>query len=155
MYKTTGGQTIAIDVKSPTIIEIAESWIGTPFIYGACQKGRGVDCAKFIYSVFKEYGAIDTDDLPPHLPANWNCGKIGKENPDIFKKQLLRYGKIVPFVDRQPGDVISFLYHGVESHVGVLTEDECIIHAVSGKRVMKQRLRSYNNVCAVYRLKDV
>ena len=136
------------------IVAIAESWIGTPFRYGASIKGKGVDCAKFVFMVFKELGAIQTNDLPPHLPPCWNDVVESQGiDPNIFRNQLLKYADIVPFNDRRAGDVISFIYRGLESHVGILVEDDCIVHAKTGRRVVKQRLRSLTNVCSVYRLK--
>lgn len=137
-----------------SIVSIAESWLGTPFVHGACIKGQGVDCSKFIFSVFQEYGHIKKKDLPPHLPPDWNLMPVDKIDKDIFIKQLLRYGIKIPYDDREPGDVISFLYNGIESHVAILVEDDCIIHAVREKKVKKQRLRRYKgNICSVYRMR--
>lgn len=137
--------------QAQEICRIAEEWIGTPFKYGACRKGHGVDCAKLVLAVFKEAGVMDEGVYPPHQHKDWAAGK--DVDPNVFRNELLKYGDPVPYDDRQPGDVITFRYRGIESHLGILVEDDCIVHAYIGKDVMKQRLSCFPNVCAVYRAK--
>ena len=141
-----------MDDTQKRICDIAETWLGTPFVYGACRKGCGVDCAKFILGVFKEAGLLEQGVYPPHQHKDWNAGK--NVNPDTFMNEILKYGNKIPFDERQPGDVISFIYRNVESHLAILVEDDCIIHAHDGREVIKKRLRSFSNVCSVYRIKN-
>jgi len=132
------------------IVEIAESWIGTPYQYGSMQKGKGVDCAKFVYAVCREAGVVPEGDPPPHMPPGWAQVPKTRVEYDNFSKQILRYGYKIPINERKPGDFVTFIYNGVESHIGVIAEDDCVIHAVSEKKVKKQRL-SLKNVCNIYR----
>ena len=141
-----------MDDNQKKICDIAKTWLGTPFVYGACRKGSGVDCAKLILGVFKEAQLLDNGVHPPHQHRDWNAGK--NVNPDVFKNEILKYADKIPFDERQPGDVISFIYRKVESHLAILIEDDCIIHAYQGREVIKKRLRSFGNICSVYRIRN-
>ncbi|MGE5110629.1 MAG: hypothetical protein ACM3JB_07235 [Acidobacteriaceae bacterium] len=48
----------------------ALTWVGTPFLFAACTKGLGVDCARFPAAVFNSVGVknIDQQSLPLDAP---------------------------------------------------------------------------------------
>ena len=139
------------DIKKK-VCDIAESWIGTPYKYGVKVKGKGVDCARFILSVYQEAGLIPVGFHPPHQHKDWVLGK--NVNRNAFSDEILKYGEKVEYDDRQAGDVASFLYNGIESHLGIIVEDDFIIHAKTGEGVKKQKFTLYKNVCGIYRLKE-
>lgn len=128
---------------------IALEWVGTPYVYGAKVKGKGVDCARFIIAVFQEAGLIPRGYKPPHQHKDWLYGKNVKA--DVFVREIVKYGRKIEYQNRRPGDVVSFLYNGIESHLGIIVDDDCIVHAVDKQQVKKVRLRSYSNLCSVYR----
>lgn len=145
--------TLAYDEMLATIPEIAESWEGTPYIYGACVKGKGVDCARFIMAVYQKAGFVPPGYRTPHQHREWHYGK--HVDKDVFVREILKFSHKISPDDIQPGDVISFLYNGIESHLAIVVGDGCIIHAVSGSRVKKQLLRTLNNICSVYRVNGI
>jgi cell wall-associated NlpC family hydrolase len=136
------------------LITIAESWMNTPYIQGARQKNRGIDCGNLILAIFQEAGLVNPLVKLPYLYKDWHRGKVENIDKNFFRNILLKFADIISFDEHDRGDVISFFYNNIESHVAVIVEDDCIIHAVSNHGVKKQRLKNYRNVCAVYRIKN-
>jgi len=133
---------------------IAESWIGTPYRYGGAHKQKGVDCVRFITSVFKEAGILRKGYQPPKQHRDWMFGK--KIDKDYFKNELLKFCNIENITDRKEDDVISFFYDGVESHLGIIVEDDNVIHAPSGRKVMKHPFKMLKTKAVnIYRAKNV
>jgi len=121
--------------------QIARTWLGTPYHQNTCMKGKGVDCARFLTAIFQEAGLIPLSYQPPPEHRDWIHGK--DVDTKQFMRDLLRFGHRVKFDERVPGDVISFTYNGVESHVGVLVENDHIIHACNVSEVMEHPLRAF------------
>ena len=142
---------MSFEDKLKKVSDIAETWVGTPYKYGVKVKGRGIDCARLILSVFQEAGLIPEGFKPPHQHKDWTLGKDVKE--DVFSNHILKYGEKINYDDRQEGDVVSFIFNGIESHLAILVKDDFIIHAKTGEGVKKQRFKQYKNVCAIYRIK--
>ena len=134
------------------IIQEAYSWIGTPYKQGCCVKGKngGIDCGFFMAEIFKASGVVPHYYKPPIIPKSKELVP-----PELFRNELLKFGNIVPFKERQIADVITLVFDGKESHVMVLVDDDCVIHAVSHRGIKKQRLRSYKNIGFVYRANNV
>jgi cell wall-associated NlpC family hydrolase len=138
------------------IVEEAESWIGTPYQFGAKEKGKGVDCAEFGIMPWKNVGLIPIGVQVLRQHKDWIHGK--SVDKDAFKNFILKFGYEVPFDDRLPADMITFYYRGkdniaIESHVAILVCDDHIVHAQSGRKVKKHHLSTHKNVCSVYRYK--
>jgi len=132
------------------IVREAHEWLGTKFVYGGKVKGRGVDCAEFAVRPFKAAGLIHESINIPRQHADWLLAKK-IDNPYFFRDYIMTFADKIDFNDRRPGDLISFTYIGIESHVGILIEKDMMIHAVMNSRVRKARLSKMNNICSVYR----
>lgn len=50
------------------VVEVARSWIGTPFHHVAGVKGVGVDCAHFLARVYEEAGVIERPEIENYSP---------------------------------------------------------------------------------------
>jgi len=136
------------------IIEIAHTWLNTPYIQGACCKDKGIDCGNIISEILKEANVMPKNYILPYFYKDWHRGKFENIDKDAFRKEFLKFGYIIPFEERQKADVISFYYNNIESHIALLVDDDCIIHAVSGLGVKKQRLKNFKlNICSVYRVR--
>lgn len=140
---------IDITVEVP---RIAMEWLRTPFAFNCCCKGKGVDCARFITAVFKEAGLIPEGYHPPPEHGNWIYGKDVNER--FFAEEILQYAYEIPFNERQAGDVVSFYWKGIESHLAILKTAKIVIHAVRDKAVLMHHLSAFmDKFCAVYRVK--
>ena len=105
-------------------LEIAESFIGTPYKFGGDDE-RGIDCSAFIQKVF------------PNLPRTAN--------------EQMHVGNDVPVNDMsqwQPGDRIYFdmnarLKPGDADHTGIYLGNNEFIQASSSKGVVKTPINDY------------
>ena len=110
------------------IRNIAEKWIGTPYLYGGNTKA-GVDCSGFVKNVYKEVGV----DLP----------RTSAEQFNILKPTN------TPVV----GDLVFFKRANTINHVGIFIGDGKMIHSSSEKGVIIQTIlgSSLENRIAGYR----
>jgi cell wall-associated NlpC family hydrolase len=105
-------------------LEVAESYIGTPYKFGGNDE-RGIDCSAFIQKVF------------PDLPRTAN--------------EQMKVGSDVPVNDIsqwQPGDRIYFdmnarLRSGDADHTGIYLGNNEFIQASSSKGVVKTPINDY------------
>jgi len=132
------------------IVEEALSWVGTKFRYGCEEKGKGIDCARFIMAVYKKVGIVPERFQPTHLPRDW-FRFPDKFDKHEFRKDLFKYGIAIPVENREPGDVISFYYNNMECHLGIIIDDEFMVHAMPYQKVKKAKIKSYGQICSIYR----
>lgn len=122
-------QPVAINRKK--FIKEAESFLGTPYVYGGNSKSTGVDCSGMVNLVFDHF----------KVPA-----------PRISRDYTFE-GKEVSIEKARPGDLILFTSpstqsSGVVGHIGIITQTHPhieFIHASSGKsrKVIKSELKGY------------
>lgn len=100
------------------ILDEAERWIGTPYVYGGSTKS-GVDCSGFVCNVFK---TVDTK-----LPRT--------------SSEQAGSGESIALTQALPGDLVFFNTSGSGvSHVGILIDSENFIHASTSNGVTVNRL---------------
>lgn len=111
-------------VASGDWLEIAESYLGTPYVFGGSSK-KGIDCSAFVQKVF------------PNLPRTANEQmKVGSSLPTDDPSQW------------QPGDRIYFdmnarLRAGDADHTGIYLGNNEFIQASSSKGVVKTPINDY------------
>lgn len=134
------------------IVDIAHSWIGTPYRHQASLKGQGCDCVGMIRGVYREFYDLENDPeiVPPYQP-DWY--EVDQRDP------LLNFGRRhlveVPFEDMIPSDVLVFrMKRGVSAkHCGIITAPDTMVHAYSKQKVFEVSLgvHWYSKVAAVLR----
>ena len=104
------------------IVKEALSWVDTPYAYAKCDKKKGTDCSGMVLRVYEDV--------------------TGKKLPRNSAKQAefclpLEKGEV------QPGDLVFFATgHDPEkiSHVGIMIDDVCFVHASTKKGVIVSRI---------------
>lgn len=100
------------------IAEEAITWVGTPYRYGASDKGRATDCSGLVLMVYKKIAEVD-------MPRN------SKKQAEFCKK--------ISKKDIEPGDLVFFAIGSNKneiSHVGVMIDDIRFVHASASKGVI-------------------
>lgn len=100
------------------IVEEALSWVGTPYKYGASEKGKATDCSGMVLMV---YETVAEKKLPRNSKKQAEfCKKLKKKNV-------------------KPGDLVFFAIgkdRGLISHVGIMVGDIEFVHASASKGVI-------------------
>jgi len=105
------------------VLEAARGWLGTPFLPGACQRGRGCDCGSFLAGVFADAGVIEPlalgkyDYLAPAMRG------------DAFYSDLVSlHARAVS--EPRPGDIVMYLMGRAYSHAALVVEwPRAVMHA--------------------------
>lgn len=101
-----------------TLVDVAGSWIGTPYKFGGTSKA-GTDCSGFVCNIFNA---------------------IGKKLPRSSSDQA-GIGALIRLDDALPGDLVFFNTSGSGvSHVGMLLDGGAFIHASTSKGVIVSNL---------------
>jgi NlpC/P60 family putative phage cell wall peptidase len=108
------------------IVDEALSWIRTPFHHNQCCKGAGVDCAGFLYGVFRNAGFTGELDIGQYSP-DWYLHRAEEK----FLEWVRQYATAVETPPYRPGDVVMYRYGRCFAHAAIVIEWPKIIHAYS------------------------
>lgn len=106
------------------VVEVARSWIGTPYHPCAQKKRVGVDCGNLPAAVYAEAGLIDPVKIPNYSPQ-WML----HQRPEMFMNLVLAVGGREFDGPPLPGDFVMFQFGRCFSHGGIVVSWPTIIHA--------------------------
>jgi cell wall-associated NlpC family hydrolase len=117
------------------IIAECQSWVGTPWRDGgSAVKGQsgGVDCSRFVYSVFRNVGLCGEIDFGV-LPGIY-CRQ--RSNRPLVKEWLENHSELIRFIPGglsaiQPCDVVAMVEGAIVHHVGIIDAD--MLHIFSAR----------------------
>lgn len=113
------------------VVEVAKTWIGTPYHHNAALKGVGVDCAFFLAAVFEEAELMPKVDIPHSSPQF-----MLHRNEELYKKEVAERAAEIPEEEIQPGDIVLFRIGRVFAHGAIIISwpDQIIhSHIMSGR----------------------
>lgn len=106
------------------VVQVAEKYLGVPYVWGGASPEEGFDCSGFVMYVFGELGI----SLPHGAEA------------------ISNYGTPTDFENLRPGDVIFFqnTYRYGVSHLGIWVGNNTFIHAPEpGSVVCYEELKGF------------
>ena len=108
------------------IVLEAFDWVGTPYHHQARVKKVGVDCAQLVAgvaeNVFPKLKPINT----PVYSVEWHMHNREEKMCELiesFKCTRIELSEAIP------GDILTFKFGRVQSHMGILINDNQFIHA--------------------------
>ena len=112
------------------VVDIAKSYIGTPYHHMGRQKGAGVDCGMLLLNVFEEAGLIEHVEVG-NYPPDWMCHRSEQKYLGWVEKYCHK-------VEREPlpGDIILHQWGRCISHGGIVVDYPQIIHAFKPYRAV-------------------
>jgi cell wall-associated NlpC family hydrolase len=116
------------------VVEVARSWIGTPFHHVSGVKGVGVDCAHFLARVYEEAGVIEPVAIE-YYPPQWY---LHREEEKFIGYVERCGGREIPEHEAQIGDAVLYRIGRCYAHGAIIVDWPTeIIHAyISGGAVM-------------------
>ena len=125
------------------IVQIARSWIGTPYIHQASLKGVGCDCLGLLRGVWRELKGPEPETPPAYAP-DWSEA-TGDES--LYRALARHLAEIDPCA-LAIGDIALFrMARGAPAkHCGIVaTKDNhmTLIHARARRRVSEERLAPF------------
>jgi cell wall-associated NlpC family hydrolase len=117
------------------VVEIALTWVDTPFHDGdACKgiKGVGVDCAYLPGRVGEEAGLFQNFELEPYSPQ-----MMLHSSEERYVTTILKYAHEITEAEVQPGDVVIYKVGRSFSHGGIVIRwPDFILHPVRDRGVI-------------------
>lgn len=124
--------------RTEEVIELARTWLGTPYHHQASLKGVGADCVGLVRGVYRELYGVE-----PNVPLNYSHDwGDANGNEDLVKAG---FSYLTPVETRKPGDVVLIRWksYSVAKHCMILTEPGRAIHAYNRAPVMEIRLSQW------------
>jgi NlpC/P60 family putative phage cell wall peptidase len=120
--ENTEADTALRDLRA-SVVQEAESWIGTPFHHAARVKGSGVDCLMLLAEVYERAGVVAPVEPPFYVP-DWHLHR----DAERYLEGLTPYaGEITG--PPLSGDIALFRFGRTFSHGAIVTQWPLLIHA--------------------------
>jgi cell wall-associated NlpC family hydrolase len=105
------------------VVAEAETWLRTPYVSNADQKGHGVDCGMLLVRVFVDTGIVPAFDPRPY-PAQWAIN----QSAELYLGIVERFAKEIPGPPL-PGDIALFKIGHCYAHGAIVIDWPRILHA--------------------------
>jgi cell wall-associated NlpC family hydrolase len=104
------------------VVEVARSFVGTPYHHRGRIKGVGIDCAQLLIEVYAEAGLVERFDTGEY-PMDWALHR----SEERFLGFLA--DRAQPTAYALAGDVLLFRYGRCYSHAAIVVDDALMVHA--------------------------
>ena len=140
-----------------SVVAIARSWIGTPYVHQASVRGAGTDCLGLVRGIWREIYGCEPEVAPAYTP-DW--GEVGGRDLllDTARRLMVELAVTDPLV---PGQMLLFRMRqgAVAKHLGVLARGgpaPQFIHAYDGHGVTESPLTApwARRIAARFRFPD-
>lgn len=117
---------MSVRIRRHQIIQIARTWIGTPYHHQASLRGVGVDCIGLVRGVYRELYGSEAQDVPAYS-GDWGDSNGNEDLLEAGRRNLVE----IPLEDAGVGDVVALRWvaSSVAKHAVILSEDDRMIHA--------------------------
>lgn len=107
------------------VVEIAKTWLLTPYHSGARIRGAGVDCAMLPAEVYREAGLLPHIE-PGHYPQDWHLHR----DDERYLAMVLSHA--LPTETPRPGDFVLFKVGRSFAHGAIIVDWPLVIEARIG-----------------------
>ena len=119
------------------VVEIARSWIGTPYVHQASVRGAGCDCLGLIRGVWRTLHGAEPQAVPPYTP-DWS----EPQGEEVLWAAAAAHLRPAVRPTPEPGQVVLFRMReaAVAKHLGIVSAmgaDLAFIHAYARHGVVE------------------
>jgi hypothetical protein len=115
------------------IVDVAKSWLNTPFVDNQGLKHCGVDCAYLLARVMEEAGICGRITIPHYSPQIY----LNRLGDDTYIRLLSEHAREIEERDVKPGDFVLFKQAQSYTHGGIIERwPDSIIHPLRPHGVM-------------------
>ena len=136
-------------IERKKIVQVARSWLGTPYHHQASLKGVGTDCLGLVRGVYREIYGHDPE-TPPDYSPDW-AEATGRET---MLAAAARHLQKRPKAQMKMGDVVIFRLRtgAMAKHAAIISGPQKMIHAIEGAPVSEVHLSPWwqRHVAAVF-----
>lgn len=116
------------------LVDVAKTWIGTPFVDKQGVKGYGVDCAYFPIRVANESGLL-REHVPD--PRSYSPQQMLHFESSEYVDMVLRYAREIDERDVAAGDLVVYRVGRSFMHGAIVVEwPRFVVHPVPGRGVI-------------------
>jgi cell wall-associated NlpC family hydrolase len=135
--------------KIQKLLDVLQSWKGTPFMDHVARKGVGADCVQFVLAVLIECGQMPKIEWPRYTIRHG-----GQKMADAWIEWVnKRSAGIEVSVDSlQAGDVILFSNLKIGNHVAIISQQPYFWHALIRYGVIENTLKDETYRRAVHKV---
>lgn len=112
------------------VVEVARSYIGTPYHHHGRLRGVGVDCATILSLVYPEAGVIPLIPLP-HYPQQWFL----HHSEEKYLAEVMKYCREIDGPPL-PGDIAVWRIGRCFAHGAIVTEWPMVVHAYQASGIV-------------------
>jgi cell wall-associated NlpC family hydrolase len=120
--------------EAAKVIQIATTWLRTPYHPGARLRGVGVDCAQILVGVYSEAGycpAIETGDYSIQVHLHKPTSEEAEREITRYVDTILQWAVEIPEAAAAPGDMVLYKVAYGYAHGAIVVEwPGRIIHAM-------------------------
>lgn len=119
------------------VVDLARSWIGTPYHHQASLKGIGCDCIGLIRGVWRELYGDEAEEIPAYS-RDWGDVSGDDDLIGAANRHLIAVSK----ADLRDGCVFAIRWRGSASakHVCIMSRDGRFIHGYEKSGVVETTL---------------
>jgi len=119
------------------VVDVARTWIGTPYQHQASLKGVGCDCLGLLRGIWRELLGPEPEVAPPYAPDWAESLDRAAQGSEPLAEAAMRHLLPVDAATTQPGDVLLFRWrsHLPAKHLAILSAPALMIHAHDGASV--------------------
>jgi cell wall-associated NlpC family hydrolase len=108
------------------VVDIAKSYLKTPFHMGGRIKGVGVDCVTMLLNVFEEAELLPHIELP-----NFKIDFHLHRSTEFYLEGVMKYCHKIELLEVQPGDILLFKTGRIVSHGALVVDFPKLIHVIN------------------------
>lgn len=133
------GEEISLE-RTEQAVQIARTWLGTPYHHQACLKGVGVDCLGLMRGIYEEMYGVKSPE-PINYSPDWGDADGNEAMLDAARAYL----EPVPIDQLSAGYVVLIRWqkHRVAKHSMIMTSPTTAIHAYNRSPVAEIELHRW------------